>query len=235
MPFTLQHKMMMTNEKTTNTFMIDHVAVDYMQFFKVVKKGPLAALLGARIGQKLFPGVTVFKYLQDRRDSEVSNIPKREIVASDHFRDPSGDDHETDVTSSTKRSEAFSKHFVGDIVELAIPGFESKKAKHDHIKIKVLATHKMLASVWMQATTANFDWLEAACTYKWAEAECSPAALKRKLSIDGIEITTLKKVKIKSSDAKRCVVYINYKASNGKWTKKHVKVDRESHSSDSDH
>lgn len=234
--FTVKQQMVVTNEKTKRSVLVDHVIVDGIPFFKFVKKS-LATLLGGRIGHQNFPGVTVFQYLQDKRNSAVTNLIKQAIVAADHFRDVSDDEIEIDLTSGIKRAEAFAKHGIGDIVELAIPGFESNKAKHDGVTLKLLATPKVAASIWMEAVPANFAWLRDACSYNWTsasdeKANGSPAA-KRKLSFDGIEAMTTKKVKVKCNDGKRCILFVNYKAASGKWNRKQARVDRDAYTSES--
>ena len=235
MPFDLQHKMIVNNVTTKKTMTIDHVVVNDLPFFKLIKRGPLASVLNQRFGGRAFPGVTMFTYLQDLRDNEVSKIIKREIISSDHFCDNENDD-DIDITSYNKRAEAFSKHVTQDIIELSIPGFESHKAKHGPIVIKVLTTHKMKSPVWLHATPANFDWLEVASTHKWVDANHAPAAEpQRSLNMDGVEVATLKKVKIKECGERCCVLVINYKKSKDKWTRKQVRVSAQAYSSNSDY
>ena len=216
--FVVKQALVVYDEKKNTQTIMDHIVVDGVPFFKVIKTSPaLIKLMNARHGDKCFDGVDVFQYLQINRNTEVTKCIKHAIHESDPCGDVAEDDvDDGDLSMGPKRAEAFAQFNIAETMQLSVPAFESSKVKRGAVQITVIATPKTNRSVYMECNAFNLAWLRDACTHKWMAA---PRSLKRTLSFGDVEIET-DLVKVKHNDDKKITMFTNYKQNSGKWTRK---------------
>ena len=211
---------------------LDHITVGGVAFIKLARKNSqLLSLCNARKGSKRFPGVDVFQYLVQKRNEEVSRLIKLAARSDDPFAESErADDAAEDDMQYSRRQELFTKHGIPEIIELSIPEFESGKIKHGAIQIQVLATPKLTASFYMEASGVNLKWFKLSCSHEWLTLPSPP---KRKaVHIGSLQIEASPLVKVKKNDGTKIEVYCNYKKSSGVWSKKTMSVSKHSDSTD---
>lgn len=206
---------------------LDHITVGGIAFIKLAKRNSqLLSLCSARKGNKYFPGVDVFQYLVQKRNDEVSRLIKLAARSDDPFAESErADDAAEDDMQYSRRQELFTKHGIPEIIELSIPEFESGKIKHGAIQIQVLATPKMAASTYMEASGVNLKWFKLSCSYEWLALPPSPSKRKA-VDIGSLQIEASPLVKVKKNDGTKIELYCNYKKASGVWSKKTMSVSK---------
>ena len=210
---------------------LDHITVGGVAFIKLARKNSqLLSLCNARKGSKRFPGVDVFQYLVQKRNEEVSRLIKLAARSDDPFAESErADGAAEDDMVNDRRQDLFKEHRIPEIIELSIPEFESGKIKHGAIQIQVLATPKLTASFYMEASGVNLKWFKLSCSHEWLTLPSPP---KRKaVHIGSLQIEASPLVKVKKNDGTKIEVYCNYKKSSGVWSTKTMSVSK--HGSDS--
>ena len=210
---------------------LDHITVNGTPFIKIVKQNhALASLCNGLKGDKYFPGADVFSYLIQTRNNEVSKLMKLAAIADDPFAEI-GQADENDMIG-TSRHELFTKYKIPEVIELSIPEFETQlHTKHAAVRIHVLATSKLAASIYMEASAVNLKWFKKACFHSWLAEAVSP--MKRKaVDIGELQIEASKSIKIKKNDATKVEMYCNYKKESGRWSKKTLSINKSNYDSD---
>ena len=212
---------------------LDHITVSGTPFIKMNKKNyALANLCNALEGTKYFPGADVFSYLLQKRNEEVSKLIKLAANADDPFAEiERADDVDEDDMQGTSRHELFMKYKIPEVIELSIPEFETQNIKQCAVRIHVLATAKLTASIHMEASAVSLKWFKNACFHSWFDEAVSP--LKRKaVDIGDLQIEASESIKIKKNDATKVEMYCNYKKESGRWSKKTLSVNKSNYDSD---
>lgn len=212
---------------------LDHITVSGTPFIKMTKKNyALASLCNALEGTKYFPGADVFAYLLKKRNEEVIKLIKLAANADDPFAEiERADDVDEDDMQGTSRHELFMKYKIPEVIELSIPEFETQNIKQCAVRINVLATAKLTASIHMEASAVSLKWFKNACFHSWFDEAVSP--LKRKaVDIGELQIEASESIKIKKNDAAKVEMYCNYKKESGRWSKKTLSVNKSNYDSD---
>ena len=157
-----------------------------------------------------------------KRNSEVNKLIKLAAFADDPFAEI-GQADDQDGMLGASRNELFTKYKIPEVIKLSIPAFRN----HAAVQIHVLATPKLAASIYMEASGVNLKWFKTACCHAWLEAadeDSSP--MKRKVDIGELQIEASKVIKLKANDATKIEMYCNYKKGSGRWSKKHMSIQK---------
>ena len=198
---------------------LDHITVNGIPFIKLTKQNvQLGKLCNALQDKKYFRGADIFSYLLQKRNSEVNKLIKLAAFADDPFAEI-GQADDQDGMLGASRNELFTKYKIPEVIKLSIPAFKN----HAAVQIHVLATSKLAASIYMEASGVNLKWFKTACCHAWLEAadeHSSPK--KRNVDIGQLQVEASKVIKLKANTATKIEMYCNYKQGSGRWSKKHM-------------
>jgi hypothetical protein len=196
--------------------------VSDMKFVTLRKNDNSLALAMGMSGKQNAPfhGCSLFDYMVKLRNTKVDSLIKNALRSAD----PMADTVEDVKIDMPTRSYKFHEAKIEQVIEIELHEFTSEEGKKiPATRIKCISTPKKNVAIAIEASPTNFNWFLHASKHIWYVTDPLPVSpCKRAFEDDMKEIvgTMSGRIKYQVQDDDSIKLYVNYRRSDGRWTKK---------------
>ena len=187
-----------------------------------MKDRKLARALGLDCSLRApFQETTLLQHMTNLRNAEVD----RAISKAMHDDDPMADAEPATDSPTKDRTKAFNSANVSQVITLSLLGFTTGDgAKVPAREVKVYTAPRRDASVTMELTESNLDWLANAIHVEWGNQAIANKKRKSIASeLSGLPILSNEGC-MYTSRADRVAIFANYRTIEGAWKKHQVSL-----------
>ena len=224
-PFAVRHTLVIEGGWLQSPWAVNSKMIDGRDFITLVLGDRcLARALGMNMSERSpLAKCSIFSYMAEARDAKVDEL----IFAAKVSKDPMAEASASDQAAASRmpsrgRAVAFEEAEVPDTISIKMGAVVTPDGQRvEEHTLRVVTTPKRGASVTMEVTAENFEWLRMAAQVDW-----DIVARPEKRSIDELDDTTLPErqppLKYQKTPTGKLNIICNY-FQDGAW-KKHQKV-----------
>ena len=223
-PFAVRHTIVIEGGWLQSPWAVNAKEIDGRDFITLVMGDRcLARALGMNMSDRSpLAKCSIFAHIADIRDAKVDEL----LFAAKANKDPMADATSSDQAASCRmpsrgRATAFEQAAIPGTIEIKVGGFVTPEGQRvEEHTLHVVTTPKRGASVTMEITAENFEWLLAAAQVDW------DTAVKPDKRSDELDESTLphleQPLKYQKTQNGKLQICCNYRK-QGVW-RKHQKV-----------